>query len=232
MAVVTELDTLCQELAVNWTERDMAELELELAPYIAAVRRHLASKHAIPSHVPGAGSICVPITSITDPEELYREAAGTVSQEQFEVEEFADYWITTHYSTVPVVILLLKQKCEPLEKLADLCLRCSNALGAPVGGNCYFQWNTPGFWWKLHTDDEYEGVSSRVHVPFITTPQNVFAWAPTLDAPRPQWLLERHLERGKVYVTRTDVPHTAMNEHPTDGRLHLIIDVGSSPASP
>ena len=36
---------------------------------------------------------------------------------------------------------------------------------------------------------------------------------------------EVHLERGKVYQTKVDVPHTVYNEHPTDGRLHLILDV-------
>jgi hypothetical protein len=34
-----------------------------------------------------------------------------------------------------------------------------------------------------------------------------------------------HLERGRMYETRTDVPHTALNEHPSEGRLHLILDV-------
>ena len=70
-------------------------------------------------------------------------------------------------STVPVVILLSKRNHAPFPCLFDLCDRCARYLSAPVGPNCYLQCNLPGFAWQLHTDDEYEGVSSCVHVPMI-----------------------------------------------------------------
>lgn len=223
----TMIGALCVELQIGWTSSDASRLDAELAPYYALLRAHAATREPIPSHIPGTGSICVPITDVTEPYELYQDAAGTVRSESFTVAEYDDYWLTTHVSTVPVVILLAKHRYSPFRALEDLCERCARHIGERVGGNCYLQWNLPGFAWQLHTDDDYEGVSSRVHVPLVTTPQNVFAWAPHLDTPRGQWLLERHLERGHVYLARTDVPHTAINEHPFEARLHLIIDVGS-----
>lgn len=221
------VDGLCAELSLGWTGRDFDALSQELAPYLVAMEAHFKSGEAVASHIANAASLCAPITEITDPYQLYDTAEGTVSRESFEVKEYPAYWITTHVSTVPVVLLLLKRPPEPLEALTDLCLRCSAATGKRVGDTRYLQWNQPGFSWKLHTDDEYEGVSSRVHVPLVTTPQNLFAWADTLDAPRREWRLTTHLERGKAYHARTDVPHTAINEHPTDGRVHLILDVAS-----
>jgi hypothetical protein len=181
----------------------------------------------IPSHIKGTASVCVPLTSITDPADLFAQASGTVSAESYCIEEYPDYYITVHFSTVPVVILVLKKNHLPLAKLDDLCERAGAVVGARVGGDrgCYFQLNLPGFGWRLHTDDEYEGVASRVHLPVVTTPQNVFAWAPALNSPREEWLLETFLEPGKVYHVRTDVPHTAINEHASDARLHLILDV-------
>lgn len=226
MNTATVSDVLCRELDVAWSDADHRRLNAELRPFVTLITRHVESGAEIPSHLPGTGSICTPITSITDPYELYRDAAGAVNQEQFSVQTFEDYWITTHVSAVPVVILLSKRNFAPFPSLEELCARCTRVLGEPVGSNCYLQCNLPGFAWQLHTDDDYEGVSSRVHVPLITTPQNLFAWAPALDSPRPAWLLELHLEAGHAYVTRTDVPHTAINEHPTDARIHLIIDVG------
>jgi hypothetical protein len=191
------------------------------------MRRHFALGRPLQSHLPNTASLCSPITPITDPWELYREAAGDVRRESFEAEEYDDYWILTHQSAVPVAILLLKTYPGPLPRLGDLCRRSAADVGAAVGGTSYFQWNLPGFSWAMHTDDEYEGVSERVHVPFYTTPENLFAWAATLDATPEQWLLAEHLERGHVYVTRTDVPHTTVNAHPTDARLHLILDVAA-----
>jgi hypothetical protein len=225
-----DIGSLFSELDVGWTAADMAALEAELRPWTAAMLRHLASGERIASHVRGASSLCVPITDVTDPGELYATAAGEVSGESYEVRSYDGYWVTTHVSTVPVVILLLKDRQGPLPVLDDLCARCARALGRPMGETRYFQWNQPGFGWTLHTDDDYEGVDTRVHLPVVTTPENYFAWAATLDAPREEWLLTTHLERGKVYRTRVDVPHTAFNEHPTDGRLHLILDVAAAAA--
>jgi hypothetical protein len=124
------------------------------------------------------------------------------------------------------VLLLLKAGSGLPPKLRRLGQACSDAIGSPVGGTSYLQWNMPGFGWRLHTDDEYEGVRSRVHVPLRTTPENLFAWAPRTDAREDEWVLSVHLERARVYVVRTDVPHTAVNRHPSEGRLHLIMDVG------
>jgi hypothetical protein len=219
---------LCSELDVGWGARDLEELEADLAPYTGALFRHLGSGDEIASHVPGSGALCVPITDVIDPHQLFAEALGDVGRESFEVRDFGGYFLTVHHSTVPVVMVLLKTRHGPLAKLEELCARSSAELGAPMGQARYLQWNQPGFGWPLHTDDDFDGVATRVHVPLVTTPQNRFAWAPSLDAPRSQWLLETHLERGKVYRTRVDVPHTAWNEHPTDGRLHLILDVASA----
>jgi hypothetical protein len=224
--IAIDVGSLCAELEIGWSEADLRELEAEIAPYTDALREHLASGAEIPSHIPGTGSVCVPITHVTDPWELYRDAEGEVSQERFEVFEHPTYWITVHFSTVPVVLLLLKSRVGPLVRLNELCARCAEALGAPVGETRYLQWNLPGFAWTLHTDHDYEGVESRVHVPLVTTPQNLFAWADSLEAKREDWLLSLHLERGRAYMTRTDIPHTALNEHPSEGRLHLILDVG------
>ncbi len=230
--IAAEIDVagLLTELQIGWSASGTAALEAELGPWTDAMFRHLGG-HRIASHIRGAGALAAPITDVTDPHELYATAVGDVSQERYEVEEHDDYWVTTHLSTVPVVILLLKRRQGPLPVLGDLCARCVGALGRPMGQARYLQWNQPGYGWPLHTDDDFDGVFTRVHVPIVTTPQNRFAWAASLDAPRAEWLLETHLERGKVYSTRVDVPHTAFNEHPTDGRLHLILDVAGEGAS-
>jgi hypothetical protein len=85
--------------------------------------------------------------------------------------------------------------------------------------------NLPRFSWDLHTDDEYEAVYSRVHLPLRTTPENLFVWAESRKSRWGDWLLATHLERGRLYQVRTDVPHTVINHHPTDPRLHLILDI-------
>jgi hypothetical protein len=227
MDPVVDVSSLYREIPLGFTEADCAALEAELRPHTDALVLHLGSGETIASHLAGTASVCVPITDITDPHELYREATGTVSGERFECREYPDYWVTTHHSEVPVVLLLLKRSPPPPSTLHRLCRACSDALGAQVGGTCYLQWNMPGFGWKLHTDDEYEGVRSRVHVPLRTTPENLFAWAPRTDSREDEWVLAVHLKRGGVYVVRTDVPHTAVNRHPSEGRLHLIMDVAS-----
>jgi hypothetical protein len=225
------VDSLCRELPIGWTESDTVELEREVAPYLRALQHYLDLGKEIPSHIRGTASICVPLTSITEPEDLFANAAGTVAAEPYRVEDYPDYRVTIHFSTVPVVILLLKESHVPLPALECLCALAGQAIGAKVGGDrgSYFQLNLPGFGWTLHTDDEYEGVASRVHLPIVTTPRNIFAWAPCTNSPRCEWLLETFLERSKVYQVRTDVPHTAINAHPSEARLHLILDVTPSP---
>jgi hypothetical protein len=219
--------SLSRRIVLDWTEDDLLALERELSPYINAIRSHFALGRPVQSHLPRTASLCSPITEITDPCELYRDAAGSVSGEAFDAEEYEDYWVLTHQSAVPVAILLLKRYPGPLPQHEALCRRCTAALGKTVGGTSYFQWNLPGFTWAMHTDDEYEGVWERVHVPLYTNPENLFVWAATLDATPDQWLLAQHLERGKIYVARTDVPHTTVNGHPTESRLHLILDVAA-----
>jgi hypothetical protein len=226
-AAAIDTATLSRRLLLDWTEDDLLSLECELSPYIEAMRRHFTLGRPVQSHLPRTASLCSPITEITNPEELYRKASGTVSGESYEAEEYEDYWLVTHQSAVPVAILLLKRYPGPLPRHDALCRRCGAALGVGVGSTSYFQWNLPGFTWAMHTDDEYEGVSERVHVPFYTNPQNLFVWAATLDATPDQWLLAQYLERGKVYLTRTDVPHTTINDHPSEARLHLILDVAA-----
>lgn len=228
MLEAIDVASLCRELDVGWTEERLRALEAELAPYSRALDEHVASGARIASHIEGSGSICVPITDVTDPQRLFTEAEGSVRNEPFEVEEHARYWVTVHHSTLPVVLLLLKDT-HPVPALQELCDDCGAAVGFAVGGNRYLQFNLPGFSWHLHRDDEYEGVSSRVHVPLVTNPANLFAWATRHDQPRSEWPLVRHLERGKVYLARTDVLHTTLNEHPTQSRLHLILDVETPP---
>ena len=178
----------------------------------------------------------MPITDVTDPEEMFRQAAAsgaTVGNMPFQVHEYPDYHLTIHPSDtvrddpVPVVMLLLKRVPPSLPRLEELCARCARALAAPVGHCNFLAWNLPGFHWELHRDDEYEGYSSRVHLPLITTPQNRFVWAADVKTPWGQWLLDRHLERGRLYHVRTDVPHSVIDDHPSEARLHLILDVGA-----
>lgn len=225
-AEIAETPDLCRVLDVGWTTENLIQLDRELEPYVRCIEQHIALGRRVDSHLAGTGSICVPITTISTPQELFESAAGSVKSEPYEAREFDDYWLTTHFSTVPVVILLLKRWPGPLPTLAKLFHLCSQATGKRVGGNTgsYLQYNLPGFSWSLHTDDDYEGVRSRVHVPLITNERNTFAWAPTLDA-WGDWLLDMHLERGKVYETRTDIPHTTFNKDADLARLHLILDV-------
>ena len=231
--VAIDLKSLCYEMDIGWSVRDVDELQAQLEPYTNAVLRHLNAGCEIPSHLAGTHAICAPVTSITDPYQLYNDTDGDVSDESFEVQEFDDYWITLHYSNVnvPIVILLLKQNCTPLAKLDELCDLCGRQLGFEAGGDtgAYIQWNGPNFGWAIHTDDDYEGVDSRIHVPLITSPQSFLCFAETLDAKEDEYILKVHPERGKIYRMNTTVPHTALNKNPVDGRLHLIVDVARVP---
>jgi len=229
-----DVGTLCRELAIPWTEGDLRNLQGELEPYLAAFTQHLASGEQIPCHIDKSGCLQAPITDVADPEELFRraqeEGAG-VGAADFEVRDYPGYWITIHPSDtdrkppVPVVMLLLKRPPAALPLLEELRGRCSAAVGARVGTCSFLAFNLPGFHWELHTDDEYEAVCSRVHVPLRTTAENLFVWARDRKCAWGDWLLARHLKRGSVYQVRTDVPHTVINGHPSEGRLHLILDV-------
>jgi hypothetical protein len=223
---IAETPDLCRELDIDWSGENLSKLDRELIPYVQSLEEHVRQARQVESHMPGTGSICAPVTAITRPEELFKSAAGTVKSEPYRAQEYDDYWVTTHLSTVPVVILLLKKWPGPLPTLEELFRRCSLVTGKKVGGDtgCYLQYNLPGFSWSLHTDDDYEGVRSRIHVPLITSERNSFAWAPTLES-WDCWLLEVVLQRGKIYETRTDIPHTTFNRDDRLARLHLILDV-------
>ena len=86
-----DVATLCRELDVAWSEPDLVALEAELKPFTDAIDRHYRAGRAIASHVPGSSSLCVPITDVTDPAELFRTAEGDVSREKYEVEEGISY---------------------------------------------------------------------------------------------------------------------------------------------
>jgi hypothetical protein len=231
---MVEIDTLCNQLPVAWTAADQRALEDELSPYVDALRGHLSSGQSVPSHIEGSGCLQAPITEVTDPHQLFHRAAqegAGVGLTRYEAIEYDDYWITVHPSDtdrqppVPVVMLLLKRHPGPLPRLADLCARASEAVGARVGGCVFLAWNLPRFHWELHTDDEYEAVYSRVHLPLRTTPENLYVWARDRKSAWGDWLFQQHLEQGKLYHVRVDVPHTVVNNHPNEGRLHLILDV-------
>jgi len=227
-----DVESLCRELAIGWSEEDQAGLERELAPYTDALAAHLRSGVPIPSHIEGSPALCAPITPFDHPADLFADAAGEVGEETWKATEYDEYWVTLHYSTVPVVMQVLKRPPRALPKLADLCRRAGEALGRKIGGDsgAYLQWIAPGYWWEIHTDDDFEAVDHRIHLPFDTTPECRFVWARTLEAERSDWVLAKHLMAGRVYCARVDVPHTAGNDHPTRGRLHLILDVGAAPA--
>lgn len=226
--------TLCAELPVRWTESDMAEIERDLRPYTAMFQAHLETGHGVPCHIEGSGCLQAPITAINDPDELFRDAAAGgagVGSVRYEVREYPGYWMTIHPSDterrppVPVVMLLLKRPSWPLAKLEELRARCAEVVGARVGLSIFLACNLPRFSWDLHTDDEYEAVCSRVHLPLRTTRENLFVWAESRRSRWGDWLRAAHLERGRLYQVRTDVPHTVINDHPTDPRMHLILDV-------
>lgn len=222
-----DLDSLLTELDLDWDEASVRALKEELRPWTEALYDLVESGESLPSHVPGAFAVAVPIGPITDPQELFNATDGDVQGHDFTITDRGFYWVTIHHSTVPVVMIVLKEVPDSLPRLEDLCRRCEEIVGAPVGGptGMYLQWNQAGFHWQLHTDDEWEGVARRIHVPLDTSPQSWFAFADRLDREYGDWVLCRHLPRGGVYLTRVDVPHTAGNDHPRDGRLHLILDV-------
>jgi hypothetical protein len=229
-----EPSTLCRELALDWSADRLPALEAELAPYLTRLQGYLSSGVTLPSHIEGSGCLQAPVGEAHDPQEMFRRAAAEgagVGNKAFKVHEYGDYWVTVHPSdsdrvpTIPVVMMLLKRPPRVFPELDRLREAATSAVGARVGGCTFLALNLPRFHWDLHTDDEYEAVSSRVHVPLDTTPENLFVWARDRRSRWGDWILARHLARGKVYQVRTDVPHTVINNHPSDGRLHLIMDV-------
>lgn len=226
---IFELDYLQQEMSLKWSEADARELRQSLEPYISWIQKFLRSGEEFPTHIENSGSIAVPIGNTTTPEELFATLGPGVS---FSMREYEEFWITVHYpNPEPVVTLLPKVLPGAPEKLLELCAACSDELGQKVGGigGMFLAWLLPGFSWAMHTDHDnaYEQIATRVHVPIITTPESLYVWGRKREGADDEWLVTSHLEAGKIYHVRVDVPHTVVNGHDTEPRLHLILDVQS-----
>ena len=224
---IFEVNYLQQELSLDWTADDARQLTQSLEPYINWIKKFLGSGQEFPTHIPGSGSIAVPIGDTTTPDELFAALGDSVN---FSVREYRAFWITVHYpNPEPVVTLIPKVLPGAPQKLDELCAKCSRALRRPVGGNggMFLAWLLPGFSWAMHTDHDnaYEQISTRVHVPIITNPQSLYVWGRKHNGGQDEWLVTTHLEAGKIYHVRVDVPHTVVNAHDTEPRLHLILDV-------
>lgn len=225
---IFDLDYLQQDVHIEWTEEDARELRLALDPYIDWIEKYLNSGEYFPTHIEGSGSIAVPIGESTTPDDLFATLGEGVS---FEVREFEEFWVTVHYpNPEPVVTLLPKVLPGAPAKVLELCEKCTRALGVQVGRSdgMFLAWLLPGFSWAMHTDHDnaYEKIATRVHVPIITTPRSLYVWGRKGEEGRgDEWLVTSHLEAGKVYHVRVDVPHTVVNQDDKTSRLHLILDV-------
>ena len=224
---IFEVDYLQQEMSLDWNADDTRQLIESLEPYINWIKKFLGSGQEFPTHIPGSGSIAVPIGDTTTPDELFAALGPNV---RFSLQEHRDFWITVHYpNPEPVVTLIPKVLPGAPEKLDELCAKCSEALGRRVGGigGMFLAWLLPGFSWAMHTDHDnaYEMIATRVHVPLITSPQSLYVWGRKHEGQPDEWLVTTHLEAGKIYHVRVDVPHTVVNLHETEPRLHLILDV-------
>lgn len=225
---IFDLDYLQQDVPIEWTEEDARQLRLALDPYVAWIQKYLSSGEYFPTHIEGSGSIAVPVGESTNPDDLFATLGEGVS---FEVREFEEFWVTVHYpNPEPVVTLLPKVLPGAPEKVLELCEKCTRSLGVRVGSSdgMFLAWLLPGFSWAMHTDHDnaYEKIATRVHVPIITTPRSLYVWGRKGEGGREdEWLVTSHLEAGKVYHVRVDVPHTVVNQDDKTSRLHLILDV-------
>lgn len=225
---IFDLDYLQQEVPIEWTEEDARQLRLALDPYVKWIEKFMRSGEEFPTHIEGSGCIAIPIGESTTPEALFATLGEGVS---FSVREYEEFWVTVHYpNPEPVVTLVPKVLPGAPEKVLELCERCTRALGVQVGRSdgMFLAWLLPGFSWAMHTDHDnaYEKIATRVHVPIITSPQSLYVWGHKGEGGRAdEWLVTSYLEAGKVYHVRVDVPHTVVNQHDTEPRLHLILDV-------
>jgi len=224
---IFDVDYLQQEMSLDWTADDTRQLIDGLSPYINWIKKFLGSGQEFATHIPGSGSIAVPIGETTTPDALFAALGDGV---KFSMREYPAFWITVHYpNPEPVVTLIPKVLPGTPEKLDELCAKCTQALGRRVGGigGMFLAWLLPGFSWAMHTDHDnaYEQISTRVHVPLITNPQSLYVWGRKHEGRPDEWLVTTHLEAGKIYHVRVDVPHTVVNGHDTEPRLHLILDV-------
>jgi len=220
-------DYLQHQLAIGWTGEDARQLEASLEPYLTWIHRFLGSGEDLPTHIERSGSLAVPIGEPTTPEDIFASLGKGVS---FSVREYEEFWITVHYpNPEPVVTLLPKVLPVTPGKVLELCARCSDALGVKVGGEdgMFLAWLQPGFSWAMHTDHDnaYEKIATRVHAPIITSPRSLYVWGRKRAGQEDEWIVTKHLEAGKIYHVRVDVPHTVFNGHASLPRLHLILDV-------
>lgn len=228
---IFDLDYLQQEVCIGWTEEDFEILHEQLSPYVQAIKEFLISGQDFPTHIENSGSIAIPIGETTTPEELFATLGDDVL---YSMREYRDFWITVHYpNPEPVVTLLPKRLPGVPDKLKELCERCGAGIGTSVGGSggMFLAWLLPGFSWAMHTDHDnlYEQIATRIHLPLITTPQSLYVWGRKQPDGVEQWLVTSHLEKHKIYHVRVDVPHTVVNQHETESRLHLILDVHEEP---
>lgn len=231
MALTFGLEDVCREMKLDWTGDDHAELMAELEPYQEWIATFLSSGEELPSHIESSGSIALPIQDSTTPADLFATLGSNV---RFSVKEYEKFWITVHYpNPEPVVTLLPKLLPGVPHKLVELCNKCSEHLGIPTGGigGMFLAYLLPGFSWAMHTDHDnlYEQIASRVHMPLITNRDCLYVWGDRDELGRERWLVTTHLEEGKIYYVRVDVPHTVVNNHATLPRLHLILDVREGP---
>jgi len=221
------LNAVHRVLPLSWSDSDYEALLNDLNPYVAWIDRFLKSGAPFPTHIEHSGCIAVPVGQSTTPTEMFAVLGDKV---HFTVQEHDEFWITVHYpNPEPVVTLLPKELPGIPSRLVDLCAECSRVLGFPVGGasGMFLAWLMPGFSWAMHTDHDnaYELVAARVHVPLITNADNFYVWGKKDEQGREVWMLMKHLEQWKAHDVRVDVPHTVVNRHTTEPRLHLILDV-------
>lgn len=214
-------------LPIALERADLDALLRDMRPYLAWIEHFLASGTEFPSHIPGSGCLAVPVGETMTPEEMFAVLGDRI---RYEVSEYDDFWITVHYpNPEPVVTLLPKTLPGVPAAVSALTARCADAMGCPVGGadGTFIAYLLPGFSWAMHTDhdNDYELVDARLHVPLLSSPDNLFVWGRKHDDGREEWLVRKHLAVGGVHYVRVDVPHTVVNNDPTRTRLHLIMDV-------
>lgn len=213
-------------LDTPWQPRQQCELEDSLAPYMAHLYELMRSGVQLKTHIPEAFSIALPICETVDPESLF----ATLGDVDYESKEYESFWLTTHYpNPEPVVTLIPKQLPGQPEPLVRLCELLSESLECAVGGSdgAFLACLSAGFSWAMHTDDDnsYELVRRRIHVPLRTNPQNIMIWGGWDEAGKEIYVRSEHLERGFLHAVRVDIPHTVINRHFWQPRIHLIIDV-------
>ena len=228
-----DLAEVTREIRFGWSSGEYDELRAGLATYLDWIGTYLESGDDLPSHVEGSGSIAVPIGETVHPDELFAALGEGVS---FDCSEYDEYWVTVHYpNPEPVVTLIPKQLPGTPAKLDELCRRIGEQLGVPVGGvgGMFLAYLLPGFYWAMHTDHDNkdEQTLARIQVPLITNPEAVFVWGRIHPGRREEWLVEKHLQADSAHYVRVDVPHTVINRHASEPRLHMILDVHEEPAT-